>query len=114
MKKLLLALSLISSSLPALAGGDSNWAVPQGLDIIGVDGVRIYGEFGNPNNCGITNQLFIKASHPQYDQLYATALTAFTAQSEIKLYIGSCEVISWLSTKTINVYTNGGSQMSIR
>lgn len=112
---LIATLALVSNA--AIAGGFSASAVPTGIDVVqsGSAGFMLYGEFGNVAGCSVGNQLFIKASHPQYNQLYATALAAFSAGKRIHAYVASCEPVGWYSGSSVTYnIVNEGASLSIR
>ena len=96
MRKLLLVL-LVSTSAPAVAEGWSQWAVPTRIDIERAGGFMIYGDFGNAGACSDAGRIYVKAEHPQYKQIYATALAAFTGKYRISAYIQACDPVAWYS-----------------
>ena len=90
----------ISSSV--LAGDFSSLAVPTRIEVVnaGKAGFMIYGEFGNAAGCTATNRIFVKSGNPQYNQLYATALTAFAAGKRLQAYV-VCDSVPWYSVESI-------------
>jgi hypothetical protein len=65
----------------------------------------IYGQFSNPGGCTAGDQVFVKADHPQYRQIYAAALAAFLVKEAVSAYVHGCETIWWYSAapNTFNV-----------
>lgn len=65
----------------------------------------IQGAFSNPGDCTYANQLFVKADHPQYKQLYAAALAAFMGKKKVSAYVHGCETVSWYTapSNTFNI-----------
>lgn len=41
--------------------------------------------FGGVGNCTVPNQIFVKASHPQYKELYSTVLATFMAGKNLRI-----------------------------
>lgn len=93
------------SSAAALAAGPSAAAVPTKIDLVKSDGFMLFGAFGNPGGCVNGDRLFIKAGHPQYKQMYATALAAMLSKQKITAFVHSCEAVDWYSgpTSTFNI-----------
>lgn len=99
------------ASASAFAGGFSVAAVPTKIDIIRGEGIMIAGEFGNPGECSNGNYLFVKASHPDYKQIYAAALAALVSKQKIYGYVHYCVPVLWYSvaTSTYNAIDVNGS-----
>ena len=104
-------LSFLIISTQSLAGGFSNFAIPTRIDIDRGNGFMIYGDFGNPGNCTTANRLYVQKTHPQYDQMYAMALTAFTSGKKIQGYSHNCASVSWYTatTTTYNTLADQGT-----
>lgn len=97
MKKILI-LCLLTLSASILAAGRTNWAIPTQIDIERGGGFMIYGSFGNVANCTVGNVFYVRSDHPQYEKIYAAALTAFTAKKQIRAYIHACEPVTWYAS----------------
>lgn len=97
----------------AIAGNFSNAAVPTGIDIVqvGTPGFMLYGDFGNAAGCTIPDAIFVRASHPQYNKFYSTALAAFLSGKKIVVYAHVCDKADWYSVPatTYNTVTDAGS-----
>jgi len=109
MKYLLLALAVFVSCSVS-AGGRTNWAVPTQIDVERGGGFMVYGDFGNPSECSISNRFYIKIGHPQYDKIYSAVLAAFSSGSKIRIYSHDCEPVMWYSvaSTTYNVLNRYG------
>ena len=53
------------------------------------------GELGDAAGCGTDGFLWVAPGHPQYDQLYSTALAAFMSGKKIQAYAHTCTEIAW-------------------
>lgn len=95
MKKVLLASLLLLGSLEVSAGAWSDWAVPTRVDIERGNGVMVYGNFGNKGSCTVSNRVYIPATHPEFDKVYALLLAGFTANKEVQLYVENCQPVGW-------------------
>lgn len=96
MKKIIIILTLLFISEAVLsAHGSTSYAVPTKLEVVRGQGFMVFGDFGNPGECSTSNTIWVPIEHPQYDQLYSTALTAFTANKKIQAYIHSCVNMGW-------------------
>ncbi|BFM10154.1 hypothetical protein R50072_03070 [Simiduia litorea] len=111
--KLITLISLALLSFAAVAGGRTNAAIPSKIDLVqaGTAGFMIFGDFGNVGSCTVSDQVFVKASHPQYSQIYSTVLAAFMSGKKVSGYAHLCEPVAWYSTPSItyNVLTEAGS-----
>lgn len=100
MKKLL-AVTMLCVSAAASAGGWTSTGADDGsvifIEVVRAQGFLVKGNFGNPAGCTVTNanHIWVDISHPQYDQLYATALAAFMGGKKIKAYVHNCTDIGW-------------------
>ncbi len=112
MKKYMFAV-LSLASVSSFAGNFTPAAVPTRIDVVqaGTAGFMVYGDFGNILGCTVANQIYVKASHPQYNQLYSTALAAMMAGKKIYVYAGACEPVGWYSVASVtyNVLNESGS-----
>jgi hypothetical protein len=106
MKKWMLGAALTIVAQPVLAGMTDS-AIPTRIDIVHGLGFTVHGDFGNPSGCTISDRIFVKIDNPQYDQIYAAALTALSAKLHVEAYINTvdCEYISWYGA-TYNVVEN--------
>ncbi len=109
MKKLLIFIAIaISSVNSANAAGYSSWAVPTRLESVN-GGMLISGSFGNPNSCdsSTADHIYIHDTNPSYEAVIAMAMTALTAQKEMRFYIDTCEAaVTAHWTATVNVLGN--------
>ena len=108
MKALLASVVSISFLLlPATTAEASGWATPghvQKIEVVRGDGLVVFGNFDNVNNCTATTGFWVKFDHPQYDEIYALMLTAMTAQLRVQPHLRGCEAIGW-HAGTWNVVT---------
>lgn len=105
--KHLLGLALAAASFSAFSGNFTNPAVPTRIDLVqaGSAGFMLFGEFGNPSNCTVANQVFVEINHPQYSQIYSTALAALMAGKKIWVYAHACKPALWYTTDNITYNT---------
>lgn len=94
---------LLIFAISTYAGGWSDWAVPTQIDMERGNGIMVYGEFGNPSDCAITNKFYIQKTHPEYDKIYGVVLAAFSAQKELRAYSHKCGAVGWY-TATPNAF----------
>ncbi len=81
----------------------SGAGVPEIVRIVSNVGFRVSsGDFGNPEDCGIPNQIVVPQDHPQYSEIYSTVLAAYMAKKKIRFYVNSCQVHSWISSNSMN------------
>ncbi|MET1257581.1 DUF5992 family protein, partial [Aliikangiella maris] len=108
--RIILLSFLIFISIHVKAGDFLTAAVPTGIDIVqaGNTGFMIYGQFGN-KGCTTSNSVFVKLEHPQYAQIYSTALAAFMAGKKIQAYTHGCEAVGWYSNASITYNVLGPS-----
>lgn len=111
--KLLTAMAILLVATSAKAGAWSAAAVPTRIDVVqaGTAGFLVYGTYGNPAGCVVGDVVFVKATHPQYNKMYATALLAFTSGKNLMAYAGNCDSVPWLSVPatTYNILNDTGS-----
>jgi hypothetical protein len=109
--KLALPVALVVVNSVSLAGGWTGWAVPTRVDVVRSEGLMVYGSFGNPGGCTVSDQFFVAINHPQYNQIYATLMTAMIAGRQIMAYSMECDSQTWYSvpTTTYNTVTLGSA-----
>ncbi|MDM3869729.1 hypothetical protein QSV34_00035 [Porticoccus sp. W117] len=101
MKKGILAVLLTLVSFAVLAGGWTHYSASdskgtiENIEVIRAQGFMIFGDLGDPADCGRDGYLWVAFDHPQYEQLYSMALTAFTAGKKIQAYAHSCTDVGW-------------------
>lgn len=93
------------------ASGLGTAAKPVKIEVVRGQGVMVFGEFGNPNNCSSAIGFWIKFEHPQYEEMYSMALTAMTAGMRLQPYLRECDSIGWYGG-TWNTVT-GADAMSL-
>ena len=105
---LLIIVALIS--VGAHAGGRVSWATPIQIDIERGNGVMVYGNFGNPNNCTMSDMFYIKSDHPEFEKIYSALMIAYTSKKKITAYIHECSPVPWYSVieTTYNTLTLSG------
>lgn len=111
---LLLTLQLLL--LPAASTEARGWSTPGYVDRIEVvrgNGLIVFGDFENVNDCTATTGFWVKFDHPQYDEVYALMLTAMTAQLRVQPYFDGCEALGW-HAGTWNVVTGAGAVYLLR
>lgn len=98
MKKLI-ALAILGFSTAANAGG---WTTANGhvgnvefIEIVRAQGFLIKGDFHDAAGCNKGGYLWVDIAHPQYEQVYATALAAFMGGKKINAYASTCTAIGW-------------------
>ena len=77
------------------ASGFATSVKPVKIEVVRGQGVMVFGEFGNPNNCTAATGFWIKIEHPQYEEMYSMALTAMTAGMRLQPYLRECDSIGW-------------------
>ncbi|MEO9600704.1 hypothetical protein [Parasphingorhabdus sp.] len=89
--------SLLFTSAAHAAGGTTSDVVPTSVEIVRNDGFMVFGEFGNPaaTPCTTDNAIWVPISHPQYEGLLSTAITAVAGQLKLKAYVHTCTAIGW-------------------
>lgn len=113
MKKTIVVLALLAST-SVLAAGRTNWAIPTQVDLERGNGIMVYGNFGNPNECSITNRFYIPETHTEYDKYYSLIMTAFSAKQEIRAYAHSCKPVGWYSNSETTYNSIDTGDISIR
>ena len=90
MKRLISFIFLIMCfSNASYAGGYSVWAVPTQVEIVG-GGVLIWGAFGDPNECGRADTIFISETDSRYEGVLSMSLAALMDKREMKIYSSAC------------------------
>ena len=100
-----IAILLMFFSSLCYAGGWSESVTPTRIDIERSGGFMVYGGFGNAGGCSVTNMVYVQIGHPQYKEIYAAILAAFTAGKKVQMYIHSCGPVGWysISATTYNI-----------
>jgi len=103
-----LALFVCSTSY---AAGWSQLAVPTGVDVERGNGIMVYGNFGNAGSCTVTDQVYVRSTHPQYKEVYSAILLAFSTGKQLRFHIASCDAVTWYSAPTVtyNIMEPGGA-----
>ena len=112
--KLYMSLVLLLFSTTSIAGGWSHWASPTQVDVERGNGIMVYGAFGNPSECGLSDRFYIPKTHPEYDKIYAVVLTAFTAQKELRVYSHNCGKVGWYTANATAFNFVGDGAVYIR
>jgi hypothetical protein len=111
MKKILAITTLLFPGI-ACAGGWTTYDGTSGnvefVEVVRAQGFLIKGSIGNPANCSVNDHLWVAIDHPQYDQLYSTALAAFMGGKKIQAYAHTCTEIGWHGG-SFNTLTGAGS-----
>ncbi|MEY8213230.1 MAG: hypothetical protein RPR97_01965, partial [Colwellia sp.] len=84
---------------------------PTQIDIERGNGFMIYGEFGNPGGCTISDRVYVKSDHPQYKEIYSMVLAAYMAGKRVQPYVNDCLTAGWyvVPSTTFNTLTASGS-----
>lgn len=100
-----IGIALLCASGAASAAGNTNAAVPTRIDVERGNGFMIYGDFGNPGSCVVADRIFVRINHPQYKELYATALAAFAGKYKLAAYVYGCDSNTWyaVASTTFNI-----------
>jgi hypothetical protein len=93
----MIALVALATTGTCYAGNWTQWAVPTRVDVVRNEGVMVYGNFGNPNSCTVANQFFVALGHPQYNEIYAMLMLAFTTGKSVQAYADQCAPEMWYS-----------------
>lgn len=92
-------LCLIGSANPVQAKGWFTPAVPTNIEVARGQGFFVTGPFGNPTNggaaCDVTDAFWVAITHPQYELLYSTVVTALVSGKQIKGYAHECTAPGW-------------------
>ena len=108
----LLLTGIIFCAHHAYAGGYTAWAVPSQLEYVN-GGVLVSGSFGDINNCGQADYVFIAPSENDqnwFQSSLSMLLTAFAAKKEIKFHTQDCTSVSfhWGTIENINAANSSG------
>ena len=114
MKYVIVSLLLVSSTV--CASGYSDYAVPWQIEVEAGNGFMVTGNFGNAGNCANDDAFYVRASHPQYEQLYSAALVALREKKRLRVYIHGCDDLAWVAAPsgTYNIVGPGGSLIIYR
>lgn len=86
-------------AVAAPVSGAPGWtavATPTDIELVRGQGVLIAGAFGNPGTpCTDADKIWIAATHPQYQALLSTALSAMAGGMKIHAYVHGCAAIGW-------------------
>lgn len=93
----------------AFAGGFSAEAVPTRVEALSYGGFMIYGSFGNPAECTVSDRVFVVDTHPQFKLIQAMSLLAISTSKPMRLYAHECRPVTWYSVPTVtyNSVTGG-------
>ncbi len=95
----LVGLGLFVSASASYAGGDSG---SRSLKSVVAHPKFIYIEptsvFNNPDNCGESNLVFLDLTHEASRYVYASAMTALTANKNITMWLDGCATSDWGQT----------------
>ena len=94
-------LLLITIAPHSMAGGFSEGAIPTRIDIDRERGLMVYGNFGNPAGCTISDRVYINYTHPQYQQIYSAVLAAYASGKRIQVYAHTCKPVGWYSVDSV-------------
>ncbi len=93
--KTLMAFLLLATSTFSFANTWSQAAVPTQIDVDRAYGFMVYGNFDNPNDYTIGGRFYVSIDHPQYENLYNTALIAFAHGKKLQAFIHECGPVAW-------------------
>lgn len=101
--KLIYVILILFVSGQAYSASYSEAGVPSLVRIVSDVGFRVSSDgFGNPEDCGIPNQIVVELDHPQYKEIYSTVLAAYMAKKKVRFYVNSCKVHGWISSSSMN------------
>ncbi|KZY41286.1 MULTISPECIES: hypothetical protein [unclassified Oleiphilus] len=95
MKKVSVIILACFVALPVFAGGWTNGGRITEIEIVRAQGFMVKGNFGDANDCGISDYLWVPIDNTQYDITYSTILAAYMAGKKIKAYAHECREIGW-------------------
>lgn len=109
MKKIFFSVVLLCVTSMSYAGAYSKWAVPTTVELVS-GGVLIHGAFGDPNECGKADFIFVSQDDRGYDSVMSIVLAALMAKREVMLYSSTCRAVPfhWVGD-LINENKNGQS-----
>ena len=115
LRRIAIVLCGLSTSLPAYSAGYTPWAEVTEIERVG-DGIVIRGSFGDVNNCGTADIVYYPKTHEDYELVLSMALTALTADREMRFYIDTCVSISfhWGSNNPVINQSRNGQAIYIR
>lgn len=94
MKKLFLILVAVFMSNLVYAGGYSGWAIPTNIELVS-GGVLIKGDFGDPNECGKADYIYVSQETKSYESVLSMALAALMGKREMKFYSSTCSPVTF-------------------
>jgi hypothetical protein len=94
MKKVVAGVFFMLMSVSAYAGNYSSWAVPTRVELVS-GGVLIHGAFGDPNNCGKANYMYVSETDSRYDSVLSMSLAALMGKREMRLYSSKCTSVGF-------------------
>ena len=108
MKKLLLAAGIALSAVSVNAANYSAWAIPKQVELVN-GGLLIQGAFGDPNKCGLADNVFIARENTEYfNSVYSMALAALVGQKEMRIYTSQCTSLPFHGQdQTVNKHQEG-------
>jgi hypothetical protein len=111
-----IGLVLLLVSANSHSAGTSEWGVVTQIDVVRHEGILIYGSFGNPSGCTISDRLFLPITSTQYKEMYALLLTAFAQGKEVSMYTSVCTPLTWYSvpSTTYNTVSGDGFALYVR
>ena len=95
MKKIIIGFIAVIMTQAVFAGGWTLTSEINHIEIIRGQGFQLQGDFGNPASCTGSNYIYIPIAHPQYDQLYSSAMIAFTSNKKVRAYLHTCTAYGW-------------------
>jgi hypothetical protein len=99
-RKYFLSFLLMTLSSAGFAGANTAWAVPTQVDLT-YAGIMVYGSFGNPGGCAVTDRFFVPANAGQYKEIYATLMTALAAGKQVSVYVDACSPVGWYAAPAV-------------
>jgi len=104
-----------SGSSLASAGAWTSSGVPTGVDVVRNEGLMVWGNFGNPNGCTVSNAFLVPMSHPQYKEIYAALLFSMASGRPVSGYASVCAPAAWYSvTTTTYNWMGSGDALNIQ
>ncbi len=94
MKSFLCICAILFSATVAAEGWTSTSRVSS-VEIIRDQGFEVKGAFGNPSACQRGDTIFVSINHPQYAELFSTAMAAFSNGKRLKMYSHQCVSYGW-------------------
>ncbi len=95
------------------AGDYSSWAVPTSIELVS-GGVLIKGDFGDPNECGKTDYIYVNQETKSYESVLSMALSALMGKREMKFYSNTCSPVNFHWTGNVVNENKYGQAVFIR